>query len=451
MVNQLDTSALDPGGFKSLKDEQLANTLASQKIQAGNVANAQAASTYGAQALTAAAASGDPNIWKAAKTHMADLGMDTSSLSDDVTQGKAQIDALRQAQYNSNPLMAALGLGIKEQQAAATSAGVNGTTAPTGPVNPLTGGAMTLPGAPAPVKLAVEPPAGPDTGSALPQVNAEPRNPGMALPANQGAPAPVAAAPAAPVASPDVISAARMRAINQIGPLTPNANPRTKSDWESQINDLVNKDPAVMQAQAVASASGSAEGKDKGTAPAEAINSDEITNRLMKNLDALEKLNSSTPDSAIVGPETKALFSKRVGSGADANALAQWQQIDQQQIMGDLGQLVKAGVIRPSKYVLQVLNTNSGIPADMPMAGRADLISNLKKEIVNRNTTAQNVNARLNGGSVQPYSPVLSPDNSVISPSANSYKKGMIQQGNDGSYVLIGDDPTQQSSWKKVK
>lgn len=270
MVNQLDTSALDPGATKSLQDIQVQQGLENQKLQSGKIANAQAASVYGAQALTAAAASGDPTIWKAAKQHASDLGMDTSSLSDDVTQGAAQINALRQAQYNSNPLVAALGLGIKEQQAAATAAGVNGTTAPTGPVNPITGGALNLGGA-APSAPAAQPVAAPAGGAPAPG------NAGMALPVANMQAAPTAAQVAAvdPGSAlpqiqasdnqghaPDIMSAARMRAINQIGPLMPNANPKTKMDWENQVNDLVNKDPAVMQAQQAGSATGSEQGKN---------------------------------------------------------------------------------------------------------------------------------------------------------------------------------------------
>jgi hypothetical protein len=465
MVDVVNAPALQPGAFQSLRDDQVQNTLENQGIQAKNIANQQAASMYGIQALTGAAATGNQDLWNAAKQHVAALGMDTSGLADDVQTGGQQVEAIRQAQYNSNPMVAALGLGIKAQQAAATAAGVNGTMAPTGPINPVTGGPLNLSGAiPGVAAGAAQPPQATPTPqptatqvtptSALPQVDASPRNPGMALPATQGTPqAAPATTPAAATPStvdPDILSAARMRAINQIGPLTPNANPKTQMEWNTQINDLVNKDPAVMAAQAQASSAGSETGKEQALDAEDALKVQNLKDRLAKNLTALSSLNASTPEGPAAG--LKAGLSKLAGdlgvtNGTASTGYDQWNQIDSQQVLSEAQTFAAANPgSKISQQLLKIAQQVASIDPNSLRATRQAEINNSLAELNNKAITTQNLSAAHTGQPQQPYQNIP-----VTAPGQSAYTPGVLKQGTDGTYAFMGGDPTQQASWKKVQ
>jgi hypothetical protein len=96
--------------------------------------------------------------------------------------------------------------------------------------------------------------------------------------------------------------------------------------------------------------------------------------------------------------------------------------------LSDLAQLVKTGQIRSNRTIAQMLATGSGIPADLPADQRAALIDNLMNELQNKNTTIQNVNARMNGGAVAPYNSIIAPGNPAASGSPQGGSGWSIQR-----------------------
>lgn len=232
MINTLDTSAIDPGAIISLRDAQVKNTLENQKIQAGDLSNANAQNLYATQVLTGAVASGQQSIYDNARQHLADMGVDVSNLAPDIQTGTAQVTAARQAQYNANPLNTLLGLGMKGESNIAQAAGVTGNTNTAAQLDPTSAavaaaanarltGQPIAPGTPAP-RTVVAPPIGSASPtpapSAAPQALPTPQpvgdlppiaggtNPGMDMRADSlglgggnvsSAPQPVSQAPAA--------------------------------------------------------------------------------------------------------------------------------------------------------------------------------------------------------------------------------------------------------------
>lgn len=236
-IGQVDTSSL--GNNISLRDAQVKDTLENQKIDAGNTANAQAKTVYAAQVLTGALASGDPTIYNQAKSHLGDMGFDTSGLAADIPTATAQVNALRQAQYSANPLNALLGLGIKAEGnlpnaplSSAVSSALSGG-----------GGGASLPGAIRPIVQAPAPGAG---AAPAPEAAAAPQTEAQAAFANQykttaGAPPPLTTPP------PSAYSTAPLPG-------------ESKTMYEARISH----DPSLIASDKSAEALGTKTGDEKG-------------------------------------------------------------------------------------------------------------------------------------------------------------------------------------------
>lgn len=293
-MGSLDTSALDPGSLKTIRDFQIKNAAENNAIKAGNIDNANKANLYRTQMLTAAVASGNQGMYDTAKAKLAEAGIDVSDLAPDIATGAQQVNAARQAQYSSNPLNAMLGLGLRAEGNLNSAAGTLGSTGAAAAANPISSSVASRMGGlvnSAPMPAPAVNPSGvvPAAGGA-----------GMALPNNgksaQGAPqldmsdlermlngnqssvaAPVAApAPAANLAQNGALDANGSTATNFVQP--PDVQGETQAAKQSRIQNAFNvwkENPAVVREQARSSKLGSGIGE-------EAAN-DETT---LKSLDA---------------------------------------------------------------------------------------------------------------------------------------------------------------------
>lgn len=386
------------GNQKTLADygnarQQMADQ-AQQLYQQGQAQNLDLLSKkniYATQVLSAVSASGDQNAYNMGLQHLKQAGIDTSAWAPDVQTGAQQAQQARLAQ---SPLGSLLNAANGMDRNATAAAGVNGTNVVGNAIANKVLSQGSLGGMPAPQQVAAmqgpapsqsDPAAYTPVAAARQQVAQVMGPAGTSVPQNQPMPAMAATPP--PMTG----------FIPTQGPS--NENPAAKRERINSELAVYNASPATKQAMAAAEASG----KDAGALPLEAANSQEITDRLRQNVQKLLANNDSTPDSSWVSPETKAYLSKRFGDGKDAGKVAEWNQIDQQQILSDYGQLVKSGAIKGSRQIFQALQTGSGIPVDEPRSARKDLLSNLLAEIENKNITTQNVNADINGGQQQPY------------------------------------------------
>lgn len=423
-----------------------------QQGQLGQLDLASKKNLYATQIMSQVSASGDQNAYNMGLQHLQQAGIDTSAWAPDVQTGAQQAQAARMA---ASPYGALVNAATKLDTTANTANALNGKPGTTNFTDALLKTGLGMPGA-------TKPPAVPPVQIAAAQ---QPGNPAQQTVANQD---PVAESRAAiqaqqqqngisPAQRPDlaqpppqataglganvqpqpqsgaqqqqqalaVLQRAQARAAQAAGtePQASSVGTTTNQaafdamhkQWQEKFNQSLQNDPELAQAEAQAKTAGGEAGK----LPLEAANSQEITDRLRQNVQKLLNINDATPDSSWASPETKAYFSKRLGSGADAGNVAQWNQIDQQQILSDYGQLVKSGAIKGSRQIFQALQTGSGIPVDEPRAARADLLHNLMAEIENKNITTQNVNANINGGQAQPYNAI--PTRQDAPPLANGW------------------------------
>ena len=137
------------------------------------------------------------------------------------------------------------------------------------------------------------------------------------------------------------------------------------------------------------------------------------TDATIKAIDGLIALNDKTPDSTGLPPEYKAALDKRapglskyLGMGGDAGALAQWEQLSSQGVLGGIKQL---GLGRLDIPIVKQIQESNGIPADLPRSQRIALLNQLKTAIINNRSVAQNTAANLNQpgvGNVQGQAPI---------------------------------------------
>lgn len=428
MVNQLDTSALDPGSFKSLRDNQVEQTLENQKINAGNVSNASAAQLYATQVLSGAVASNDQGIYDSAKNHLAQMGVDVSGLAPDLATGAQQVQAVRNSIYNANPLNALLGLGLKAEGVQQQAVGNMGSQSAGDAAVPLasqlaarlSGGAMPgLSGAPA--QTAPMPAAAPGTGAIAPSLPAQASDALPVTPAATPRPAgsldpnaviaPTAAAASAPVSgimAPPKRSDAKY---NQPGVTEAANNALYSADL-----DAWKQTPAVQQAQATASASGGAAGKDVGAMPKEVASAQEMSERIGKNLDAMLAVNPDVPvEKWGIPASAKAWLSQNFPNapvedgGKSALAYNAFTKINKAQIVNGLQELVNSGSIRNSRPLIQLIADVNGIDENASVESRAQQINAVRAEIQNLATSTANINSDLTGGQRQPYQAVPIP------------------------------------------
>lgn len=384
----IDSSALN--NQKSLLDMQAAFEARKAAQQAADIDNVTKGNSLINQTIALGAANGADGL-AAAKSKLAGMNLDASAYSDDPATAAAQALTAQKAAspygaiFNGEQKvignqLAAIGTGGTEARAVA---GLS-TTNPNITFNPLDGSVSVNPSSPTPQT------SNPSSPSPIP-VSA----PGQPLP-NMGntQPEPPVASTQAPLQNP-----------NPTFSYPPNNGSMTDKQYTDARNAAletfkVNNAAAITQANAAAGV----KGKDQGENSDAAISSDEITQRLLMNVGKLRDINSQIPGGFLAGPETKALIEKRLGNSDAADAIGQWKQVDQQQILSDLQQLVKGNPgLRSNKTIDQMLQRASGVPLDMSQQGRGELLDNLYSEILNKNTTTQNTNARMNGGALQPY------------------------------------------------
>lgn len=342
-----------------------------QQNQLGNLDLQSKKNIYATQLLSSAV---DQPSYDMVRQHLQQAGIDTSNFAPDFATGKQQAYQARLAQ---SPLGSLLNAGMKAEGILNSGAATFGSAGAAASQDPMSaalargiGGMMggAVQNAPAQGAQA------PTQSNAMPLTQANDYIPG----------------------NPDIAPAS---APQNSPPQMPQSLQQLPGESASAYQNRVANDPGSIAAREKAKAAGTA----AGALPERAATSQEITDRLTKNVQKLLTINPDTPDSSYMSPETKAWWSKRYGSGKDAGKLAEWNQVDQQQILSDYGQLVSSGAIKGSRAIFQALQTGSGVPADEPISARTDLLNNLLAEIQNKNVTAQNLNADINGGAKQPY------------------------------------------------
>lgn len=408
------------GGTQNVAQVMQGQAAKGQALEAGALDAASKKNIYATQVMSAASSTMNQQLYDSAKAHLAQMGIDPSQWALDVQSGSQQAYAAKLSQSPYGALLNAASKMDSNQNAADIAAG----KVPANPNALATGllhGGMgpTLQDMTNPPNLSA-PAAGPRT---LP-----PPLPIQGQPGAQVGGLPLQVAPGANPANEQAIDANGSTPTKFVAPpRDPSQTQAANADAAAKALEQWKSNPAVVQATKAAEAAGA----DAGKLPLEAINSQEITNRLNQNIDKLLAINDKTPDSSMMDPNNKAYFSKRYGSGDDANYVDQWNQVDQQQILSDYGQLVKSGAIKGSRQIFQALQTGSGVPLDAPRAARAALLNNLRAEIANKNISTQNVNAAVNGGQKQDYQAipteeqipiVANPSDAMKLPSGTQFK-----------------------------
>lgn len=428
-IGTVDTSSL--GNNISLRQAEVNNTLENQKIDAGNTANAQAKTVYAAQVLTGALASGDPAIYAQAKSHLGDMGFDTSSLAADIPTATAQVNALRQAQYSANPLNALLGLGIKADanNIAAQSAAANpGAAAKLDPISALVGGKVAgmlgAPGAAAPVASAANtqalglnpapvppgtPPITPETapmaaGSGAAAASAVP--PALAAPS-----APAAAAPAVPGVIPSGV------------PAPPDPNKFVTENQYKQAMDIYNNDPQVLAARKKAEAEGGAVGEAAGKATEGALSSAQAAQNAQTTIqgviDIAKRGNIYEGETA----PAREWIANAVAPNSDAaQDYESFKTLNESQTIGAIRELADTGQIKMSRTLENIINRGYLVSPTASNAEKVTQANIIMTELKNAATAAGNVNSQLHGGGAQPLSPMnVVPSNSDGAQAAQVY------------------------------
>lgn len=424
-IGQSDTSSL--GNNISLRDATVKNTLENQKIDAGNTANAQAKSVYAAQVLTGALASGDPAIYNQAKSHLGDMGYDTSSLANDIPTATNQINALRQAQYSANPLNTLLGLGIKADanNIAANAAAANPNAAKTlDPISALVAGkvagVMGAPGSaglpsnnPPPFSSA---PAGVDPDKefldALAQRQASMgvspgQNPALAGVVAQ----PGAAAPAVPGVIPSGV------------PAPPDPNKFVTENQYKQAMDIYNNDPQVLAARKKAEAEGSSVGKSSGEAVNSALTSEQASQNAQTTIQGLIDI---AKRNNIYEGETAPAREWIAGAVAPNSDAAQdyksFQTLNESQTISAIRELADTGQIKMSRTLESIINRGYLVDPTASNAEKVTQANIILTELKNAATAAANVNSQLHGGGTKPLAPMnVVPSNSEGAQAAQVY------------------------------
>lgn len=462
-MDQPDISIL--GANQSLRSDMVNNDLENQKIQAGNLANAQGGNVYATQVLSAATATGNQDIYNAAKSHLADGGFDMSSWAPDVQTAQTQAQAARLAQsplgsllnaqtkMSANDIAAVSTYGSMDRAVAAgyKPEGIQG-------LGGFAGQTSGLPAATTPAATATQPGGATSGFAALPVTKSGatttlPQSGSGALPPASGAPATV------PPALPGAAAAPQSNMVIDGNGSTPTKfNPPAYVPGESQqvsqqkTNDAFEQwksNPAVLQASKEAEAAGTA----AGALPVKAATASSLSDRIMQGLDTLDTINESgkLPYSGMLDADTKAYLSNKFGTlpGGDnqeaARAYQNFSDINKQQVVVSLQDMLAAAPTgsRMSQALIGLINQANGVNANASQASIRDQIGILRNEVKNIGLSEENTNAKINGGTTQSYNPI--PANT-----AAPYTQGMVKQGTDGSYVFMGGDPKQQTSWKKV-
>lgn len=417
----LDTSVFDkirtfPDYNKAEQDFQLRRQLAAQQLQSGGIDAASKANIYATQVLSAATATGDQGAYDTAKQHLAQNGIDVSTWAPDVASGAQQAQAARLAQ---SPLGSLLNAGLKAESntiagtqamgnsgaglaiAPLSSALLGGNAlglVPSGGAKPSAPSVGTISTNPAPSQKRIMPQ--PDQNAAIKELYPDdaPAQP-VILSNDTQQPTIQTASPNTRFSPPKQDTGETNQAYNQ----------RVQTAFEAYKADpdYIAKTEKIKKKAELAA-----------TNEENAVHSQEMTQRLNQNLDALEKLVPDLPSSDLIDPATKAYIGKRnpLSDKKAATAYSQFQEINQQQMINGLSELVKSGQIRGNQFIEKIISRGYMINPDDPKEAQIADIKNLKAELANINTSAQNI-----AGAKEPYQAI--PVNTSAQPNVISYQE----------------------------
>lgn len=398
MPRAIDTSLLS--GYKTKRDFDVENALINQKISSGNIENAQKGNIHATQMLSAAAASGDQNIYTSTKQRLADAGVDMSGWADDIETGAKQAQAARLAQ---SPLGSLLNAGLKAEGNIIDATGTMGNTAAGMQLTPLsqmlTGGGLGMGGAvPRPMtanatqEAALPPPALPETGDPVADFQ-------QALAATQGAQG------VSPAQDPALAGlGAGGHAPAQAQPFQqPAQRPgETNKAYMDRVNlafEQHKANPSYIKTKQTAEKSGGALGDEIGDA-AKTVNI--MQTNLPMVMQRFAEMRQAAQDASYgmginaEGEGWSADLSKSiVGSEKTATANSLLKQREAMGILPELGpQLQQAGV-NGNKFLESIARGASGLELDAKPETKIHLIDGLETQYVNnlKATAAQLRNA----------------------------------------------------------
>lgn len=448
---QLDTGVFDKirtfGDYQKADQEfQMRRALALQAAQTGGIDAATKANVYKTQVVSAATASGNQADYDRARQTLQSQGIDISDLAPDVGTAAQQAQAGRLAQ---SPLGSLLNAGLKGEANNIAATQAMGSAAGGAQLDPLSQAVagkvgLGIIGGAKPVIAAPEGNPAPPAASRRPMSQAD-QNSAMneLYPDNSPPPAPV-------IITRDATPPQTMKFSpppQQAGETNQAYNQRVQTAFEAYKSD-----PNYLSSAKQAEETGTTTAKNIEMAK----KADELTKRLEMNLNAMLKVNPDVPYSGITPGSWDAYVSQAEGAhpslaknglgdnGMAANAANQWDQINNQQILSEIQQFIASGGAntRTNQTLERIVRAASGINRNDLPASREAQIKNALVEIQNKNVSAQNL-----AGGNQSYSPVPV----VTSQQSTAPKPGDTMQGTDGTYLFNGGDPSQQSSWKKVK
>lgn len=413
-----------------------------QQSQAAQMQNMQAKNMYASQVMsqvsapvaqqqTGVDAKGqpimspvfNPDIYKSGLQHLQQIGMDTSSWSQDPAEGYQQSQALRQALISPQGWA---NLQIQQQRNNIQSAGVNSQNAPTGSAIggsplPVIGGnaqpdmsdipAEATQQIPAP-RVAVQPPQLPqsadnqDPVAASAQAIAAQQQQTGVSPAQRPDLVSGQAAPAAPVAAPS-----QAPATGAWNPGQPPAglNPKGQNEWYNTQLAMHNAQPATKQADAESTAAGTA----AGAIPLKTATAQAFSDRIMASLDAMDKANEKGDMPYAPFANAKSNYSLMMGKDntlgmgdhqAAYNAESNFNEVAKQAVVANLQEMLSAAPTgsRMSQALIGLVKEASNMDTNTTQEALRSNIASLRDEVQNIPISEQNIGAAINGGKQQP-------------------------------------------------
>ncbi len=419
------------GTLDTINGDISKNTAISQQLQAGNLDQQQKANIYATQVLSAATApigqdaQGQPiynqKLYDSAKQHLQQFGIDTSQYDPNVQNAAPQVAAARMATISP---LGMLNSQIQLQRNGIQAAGVNGTPAPVALPGMPSAGGQPLP--------RTQPPALPASAGLTSDEGrmAPPAASGVAIPAGAqvgGLPLSVdmvnATADAANnMNKPPKMAAAGQAAIDENGstaskfvppPQDPNKNYAANQAAYQDALEAWKANPAVQESTKKAEA----QGTEAGGLPVKSAAAQETTARIDKNLDTMLQINPNVPQSRWgVSADAKAYLSQNFGGQTDAQAYAGFTKVNKAQVLNGIQELVNSGAIRSNRALVDLVAQVNAIDENAAPDIRAQQIQQIRAEIHNLSTTSQNVDARINGGTLKPYEDIPTTGKALVQP-----------------------------------
>lgn len=452
----MDLSQFDK--TKTIEDYRNAYDAQRQSLAASSLDQLSKQNIYATQVLSGAAATGNQGAYDAARQHLSDNGIDVSTWAPDVQTGAQQVTAARNAQYTQNPLFPALKAATAMDSNTNTANAANGVST----VNPNAISSQVLNSGRLPNALSAQIPVqsirqtpqwqNPDAAPINPQVTTGNLQP---LPNNNVQ---------APGVQPNIASQIAPQSI-QGGFIAPANDPTKNFAWNKDNFDKAFQQYKESFAGSRQKEAGTAQGK-VDIANIEASNkAQELTDRLTKNLQGMLELNDSVPQSGFVPSGAKAYFSRALQanpalssigldtSGDAAKSYAQWNQINNQQVLSEIQQFVASGGAntRVNQTLEKIAKMASSISPEESPATRKAEIQNALDELANKNISGKNLIRDNQGQAPQPYTNIRVTTPSKAEDIVNNTgintappKKGESRNG----YLFVGGNPNDKNNWK---